>query len=236
MHQTWSCDFLQLYDIWFQPIFAFFIIDLGSRQVVHVGVTRNPTTTWVAQQLRNATPFGEGPRFLIRDSDDKFGVDFDRAAKGAGVRVLRTAVRAPLMNSYGFSGVFVANAWTTWSCSASVTWNASCESTASGISIRPARIKGSVSSCLSGRRPPRAVAPRSWPSPCSRVHDVDALACPCGGRLKFVEVVTEADPQGRVRALHHGDRSGVGEGCCHGVRGELGTGVAMAHSGTIELR
>jgi len=47
MYQTWSCDFLQNYDIWFQPLFAFFIIDLGSRKVVHVGVTRNPTTTWV---------------------------------------------------------------------------------------------------------------------------------------------------------------------------------------------
>jgi putative transposase len=100
MHQTWACDFLQLYDIWFRPIFAFFIIDLGARKVVHVGVTRNPTTTWVAQQLRNATPFGEGPRFLIRDNDDRFGVDFDRAAKGTGIRVLRTAVRAPRMNAF----------------------------------------------------------------------------------------------------------------------------------------
>ena len=25
----------------------------------------------------------------------------------------------------------------------------------------------------------------------SEVHDVDSLACPCGGRLKFVELVTE---------------------------------------------
>jgi transposase InsO family protein len=54
----------------------------------------------VAQQLRNATPFGEGPRFLIRDNDDKFGVDFDRAAKGAGTRVLRAAVMAPRMNAF----------------------------------------------------------------------------------------------------------------------------------------
>ncbi|MGO9834111.1 MAG: hypothetical protein ACLP1X_07850, partial [Polyangiaceae bacterium] len=82
---------------------AFFtadIIELGSRKVVHVAVTRHPSTTWVAQQLRNATPFGDGPRFVIRDNDDKFGPDFDRAAKGAGVRVLRTAPRAPLMNSF----------------------------------------------------------------------------------------------------------------------------------------
>jgi transposase InsO family protein len=100
LHQIWACDFLQLYDIWFRPIFAFFIIDLGSRKVVHVGVTRKPTTTWVAQQLRNATPFGEGPRYLIRDNDDKFGIDFDRASKGAGIRILRTAVRAPRMNAF----------------------------------------------------------------------------------------------------------------------------------------
>jgi putative transposase len=100
LHQTWACDFLQLYDIWFQPIFAFFIIELGSRKVVHLAVTRHPSTTWVARQLRNATPFGDGPRFIIRDNDDKFGPDFDRAAKGAGVRVLRIAPKAPLMNSF----------------------------------------------------------------------------------------------------------------------------------------
>lgn len=100
LHQIWACDFLQLYDIWFRPIFAFFIIELGSREVVYVAVTRNPSSTWVAQQLRNATPFADGPRFIIRDNDDKFGADFDRAAKGAGVRVLRTAVKAPLMNSF----------------------------------------------------------------------------------------------------------------------------------------
>jgi hypothetical protein len=37
-----------------------------------------------------------------------------------------------------------------------------------------------------------------WATLLKRVHDVDALACPCGGRLKFVEVVTEAD---RARRL-----------------------------------
>jgi transposase InsO family protein len=95
-----ACDFLQLYDIWFNPIFAFFIIHLGSRRVVHVGVTRNPDTTWVAQQIRNATPSGEGPQFIIRDNDNRFGRDFDRAATAVGVHVLRTAARAPKMNSY----------------------------------------------------------------------------------------------------------------------------------------
>jgi putative transposase len=98
-HTVWACDFLQTYDIWFRPVFAFFIIDVNARCVVHLAVTRTPTRQWTAQQLRNATPFGQGPRFLIRDRDDKFGPGFDRVAKGAGTRVVRTAVQAPLMNS-----------------------------------------------------------------------------------------------------------------------------------------
>ena len=78
---------------------AFFLIEHERRRVVHVGVTRAPTQTWVAQQLREATPWGEGPRFLIRDRDDKFGTEFDRVAAGTPTRILRTAVRAPKMNA-----------------------------------------------------------------------------------------------------------------------------------------
>jgi putative transposase len=98
-HTVWACDFLQTYDIWFRPIFAFFIVDVNAKRVVQVAVTRAPTQQWTAQQLRNATPFGQGPQFIIRDRDDKFGALFDRVAKGAGIRVLRTGVQAPLMNS-----------------------------------------------------------------------------------------------------------------------------------------
>ena len=36
---------------------------------------------------------------MIRDNDNKFGAEFDRIAKGAGMKVLRTAIQAPLMNS-----------------------------------------------------------------------------------------------------------------------------------------
>jgi putative transposase len=98
-HTVWACDFLQSYDIWFRPIFAFFIVDVNAKRVVHAAVTRAPTQAWTAQQLRNTTPLGHGPRFIIRDRDDKFGAVFDRVAKGAGARVLRTAVQAPLMNA-----------------------------------------------------------------------------------------------------------------------------------------
>jgi putative transposase len=95
----WCCDFVQTYDLFFQPVFAFIIVLLGSRRVVYSAATRNPTQEWTAQQLRNATMKGEAPRFLLRDCDDKFSALFDRVAKGAGIQVIKTAVRAPDMNA-----------------------------------------------------------------------------------------------------------------------------------------
>ncbi len=67
----WACDFLPITDLRFKSLYAFFIIALDSRRVVHVGVTRHPTDAWVAQQLREATPFGVVSRFLLRDNDGK---------------------------------------------------------------------------------------------------------------------------------------------------------------------
>jgi hypothetical protein len=93
---VWACAFVQTYDVWFRPILAFFIIDINAKEVAHVGVTRGPSEKWTAQQLWNATPFGQGPQFIIGDRDDKFGAEFDRAAKGVGTRMIRTAVKAPL--------------------------------------------------------------------------------------------------------------------------------------------
>ena len=46
--QVWACDFLQTYDIFFRTVFVFVIIELGSRRVVHFGITRHPTDQWIA--------------------------------------------------------------------------------------------------------------------------------------------------------------------------------------------
>ena len=48
---------------------------------------------------RLATPFGQGPRFLIRDRDDKYGKAFANVAKGAGVKILKTPKKAPRANA-----------------------------------------------------------------------------------------------------------------------------------------
>jgi len=98
-HTVWACDFVQAYDMWFRTLFAFFVIDVNPKQVIHVAVTRAPSERWTAQQIRQLTPFGTGPNFIIRDRDAKFGSEFDRAAKSSGIRVLKTAIQAPLMNA-----------------------------------------------------------------------------------------------------------------------------------------
>jgi putative transposase len=96
---VWACDFLPVTDGFFRPLFAFFIIELATRRVVHVAATRHPTDAWVAQQLREATPFGQQPRYLIRDNDGKFGAAFARVATASGIAILRTPIRAPRANA-----------------------------------------------------------------------------------------------------------------------------------------
>ena len=95
----WACDFLQLSDAWFRPLFAFVIIRHSSREIVHVNVTRSPTDAWVAQQLREATPYDQAPRFVIRDNDGKFGRHFADAADGAGIDVVTIPPKSPNLNA-----------------------------------------------------------------------------------------------------------------------------------------
>jgi putative transposase len=97
--EIWACDFLQTFGLFFRALFVFVIIELDSRRVVHVAVTRHPTDAWVAQQLREATPFGVKPRFLIRDRDRKFGEAFGRVVKGTSIDVLLTPYHTPQANA-----------------------------------------------------------------------------------------------------------------------------------------
>ena len=96
---TWSCDFLQIHDVFFRSLFTCFITELGSRRIVHVRVTRAPTDEWAAQQLREATPFGDAPQYLLRDNDAKHGSHCTSVATGTGIEVLRTPIKVPRANA-----------------------------------------------------------------------------------------------------------------------------------------
>ena len=96
---VWACDFIPVIDLLFRQLYVFFITELATRRVVHFGVTRQPSQFWVAQQLREATPNGDKPRFILRDNDSKYGSAFDETAKTTGIEVLRTPYRAPRANA-----------------------------------------------------------------------------------------------------------------------------------------
>jgi len=98
-NEIWACDFLHVTDALFRPLFAFFITELSSRRIVYVGVTRSPTDAWVAQQLREATPYDQAPKYLICDNDAKYGVHFTAVATGRGIELVRTPIRAPRANA-----------------------------------------------------------------------------------------------------------------------------------------
>jgi len=130
--QMWACDFLPVTDLLYRSLYAFFIIELHSRKVIHVGITRSPTDAWVAQQLREATPYGQVPKYLIRDNDSKFGPCFARVARTSGIK---SSVSA-------FSGVCVANVSITCSSSMRSSFT-ECSTRMRSTSTRLARIKGS---------------------------------------------------------------------------------------------
>lgn len=90
-----ACHFLPVINLVFRQIYAFFILEPRSRRVVSFRGTSHPTDAWVAQQLREAMPFGHAPRFLSRDRDSKYGNDFARVAKASSLEALKTPCRAP---------------------------------------------------------------------------------------------------------------------------------------------
>jgi transposase InsO family protein len=76
------------------------IMELESRRIVHTAVTLNPTDEWTAQQLREATPWENWPKYLIRDNDNKFGTKLSAVAKSSGIEELKTPYQAPKVNAH----------------------------------------------------------------------------------------------------------------------------------------
>jgi putative transposase len=98
-----ACDLFHVDTVFGKRIYVLFFIEHATRVVHVMGVTTNPTGTWVAQQARNLLiDLGERAehiRFLIRDRDAKFTAMFDQVFTSLGARVIRTPIRAPRANA-----------------------------------------------------------------------------------------------------------------------------------------
>ena len=61
---AWAMDFFTVKTLTFRTLYVFVIMEHGRRKVRRWAVTTNPTTQWAIQQLREAMPWGEQPRFM----------------------------------------------------------------------------------------------------------------------------------------------------------------------------
>jgi transposase InsO family protein len=82
----------------FQLLYCFFIISHERRQILHWNVSRHPTSTWIAQQLREAFPYQSAPRFLLFDHDQKYGLEVPAALASLQITGVQTSIQSPWQN------------------------------------------------------------------------------------------------------------------------------------------
>jgi transposase InsO family protein len=95
-----AVDFFTVPTATFRIIFTFVVLRHDRRHVVHFNVTAHPTAECTAQQIVEAFPFDEAPRFLIRDRDSIYGAFFQERVKHMGIQEVVIAPRSPWKNPY----------------------------------------------------------------------------------------------------------------------------------------
>jgi transposase InsO family protein len=98
--QTAAVDFFTVATITFRVLYVFLVLRHDRRRIVHFNITTNPTAHWTAQQIVEAFPFEEIPRFLLRDRDDIYGSYFCDRVEHLGIEEVLIAPRAPWQNPY----------------------------------------------------------------------------------------------------------------------------------------
>jgi transposase InsO family protein len=95
-----AIDFFVVPTARFRLLYCFIILRHDRRRVVHFNVTAYPTARWTGQQIVEAFPYDEIPRFLIRDHDGIYGQDFRERMKHLGIEEVIIAYRSPWQSPY----------------------------------------------------------------------------------------------------------------------------------------
>jgi transposase InsO family protein len=95
-----AIDFFVVQTVRFRLLYCFVVLRHDRRRVVHFNVTPHPTVRWTAQQVAEAFPYDEAPRFLIRDRDAIYGSDFQQRIKGMGIDEVLIACRSPWQSPF----------------------------------------------------------------------------------------------------------------------------------------
>jgi putative transposase len=99
LQQIAAADFFVVPTATCRLLFVLVILAHERRRIVHVAVTDCPTAAWTAQQLREAFPWNEAPRYLVRDRDSAFYA-WTSTAAAIGIEEILTAPRSPWQNAY----------------------------------------------------------------------------------------------------------------------------------------
>jgi putative transposase len=99
LSEIWAADLFTVQTLTFRTFYVLVVIDHERRRIRHWNVTEHPNATWIWRQLIAATPWGERPRFLIRDRDSSYGGTFIARARRIGIETVLTPVRAPNANA-----------------------------------------------------------------------------------------------------------------------------------------
>jgi transposase InsO family protein len=95
-----AIDFFTVPTATFRVLYVFVVLRHDRRKVVHFNITAHPAALWTAQQLTEAFPFDEAPRYLLRDRDGSYGEAFRKRVQNMGIEEVVIAARSPWQNPY----------------------------------------------------------------------------------------------------------------------------------------
>jgi putative transposase len=101
MERMASIDFFVVPTATFRVLFVFVVLSNARRRVLHFQVTEHPSQEWTMQQMREASPWDQPCRYLLRDRDAIYAGDWVAMTKGLGMEEVISAPRSPWQNPYG---------------------------------------------------------------------------------------------------------------------------------------
>jgi putative transposase len=95
-----ALDFFVVPTVTHKVLFVLLILARERRRVVYFNITEHPTAPWTAQQVVEAFPWDEAPRYLLRDRDRIYGASFRQRVRHMGIEEVVIAPRSPWQNPY----------------------------------------------------------------------------------------------------------------------------------------
>jgi transposase InsO family protein len=95
-----ALDFFVMPTVTHKVLFVLLILTHERRRLVHFNITEHPTAEWTAQQVIDAFPWNEAPKYLLRDRDQIYGASFRQRVQHMGIEQVVIAPRSPWQNPY----------------------------------------------------------------------------------------------------------------------------------------